>query len=216
MARKTRRDEQAQQTRAHILDTALRLFSERGYRGTSTRRIAREAGVSEGLIFHHFARKRDLLAGIGEARGVLAKQIFALLDTAREVPAQVVVPAIGSRFVEMVSADDVQSRLFRVMLAESHTDPELRGLFLETSGQVVVAIARYLDARVAAGELRADLPTTAAAQNLLGSMLWYFLTTAVEDPKARRAAVTTYSQQVVDVWLHGALAAHPAGGASTR
>lgn len=44
----------------HIADVALRLFGERGFDNSSTQLIAREAGVSEALIFKHFGSK-DLL-----------------------------------------------------------------------------------------------------------------------------------------------------------
>ena len=45
----------------HILESALKLFSKEGYEATSTRSIAQEAGVSEGLIFRHFQNKEGLL-----------------------------------------------------------------------------------------------------------------------------------------------------------
>lgn len=47
--------------RAKIADVALLLFIERGYHATSTRLIAHEAGVSEGLIFRHYTNKEGLL-----------------------------------------------------------------------------------------------------------------------------------------------------------
>lgn len=47
-----------------ILSTALRLFAERGYETTPTSLIAKEAGVSEGLVFRHFENKDGLLAAI--------------------------------------------------------------------------------------------------------------------------------------------------------
>jgi len=46
--------------RARIRDAALRLFAERGLDGTTIRDIAKEAGVSSGLIRHHFGSKDDL------------------------------------------------------------------------------------------------------------------------------------------------------------
>lgn len=48
--------------RARIRDAALRLFAERGVDGTTVRDIARAAGVSSGLIRHHFGSKEDLRA----------------------------------------------------------------------------------------------------------------------------------------------------------
>ena len=47
--------------RTKIAEAALWLFVERGYHATSTRLIAKEAGVSEGLIFRHYTNKERLL-----------------------------------------------------------------------------------------------------------------------------------------------------------
>jgi len=44
-----------------ILETALHLFAKEGYAATSTNKIAKAAGVSEGLIFRHFKNKNNLL-----------------------------------------------------------------------------------------------------------------------------------------------------------
>ena len=58
----------AAERRQAILDTALRIFSARSYRGVTTAEIAREAGVSEPVLYRHFASKRDLyLACVEEA-----------------------------------------------------------------------------------------------------------------------------------------------------
>lgn len=59
--RSTKRDRMDDLTaRARIRDAALRLFGESGYRGTSIRDVAREAGVSGGLVQHHFGTKEGL------------------------------------------------------------------------------------------------------------------------------------------------------------
>jgi hypothetical protein len=47
-----------------ILETALRLFADEGFDTTSTSKIAREAGVSEGLIFRHFLNKEGLMDAV--------------------------------------------------------------------------------------------------------------------------------------------------------
>lgn len=58
MARKTK--QQALETRRHILDVALRLFSQQGVSSTSLSAIAKEAGVTRGAIYWHFKNKSDL------------------------------------------------------------------------------------------------------------------------------------------------------------
>lgn len=48
----------------NILEAALELFAKEGFKGTSTSKIAKRAGVSEGLIFRHFKNKEGLLEAI--------------------------------------------------------------------------------------------------------------------------------------------------------
>jgi TetR/AcrR family transcriptional regulator len=50
--------------RLQILGVAVRLFSQRGFRGTTTKEIAHEAGVSEAMVFRHFANKEELYSAI--------------------------------------------------------------------------------------------------------------------------------------------------------
>ncbi len=51
-------------TRAAILDSAMRLFAEKGYAHTTTRNIATEAGLSVGLMYHYFSNKESLLQAV--------------------------------------------------------------------------------------------------------------------------------------------------------
>lgn len=53
----------SEQTRSLILDTAMRLFKERGYDKTTMRAIAAEAGVSVGNAYYHFDGKEHLIQG---------------------------------------------------------------------------------------------------------------------------------------------------------
>ncbi|MFY9577871.1 MAG: TetR/AcrR family transcriptional regulator [Gaiellaceae bacterium] len=58
----------AAERRQALVETALRVFSEGSYRGATTAEIARAAGVSEPILYRHFASKRDLyFACIDEA-----------------------------------------------------------------------------------------------------------------------------------------------------
>ena len=54
------------QKREQILSAAKTLFVEHGFEKTSTLQIAREAGVSEGILFHHFGSKRGVFEALVE------------------------------------------------------------------------------------------------------------------------------------------------------
>ena len=60
-----------------ILATALELFANDGYNATSTNKIARKAGVSEGLIFRHFENKKGLLNAIMEETNKKLGEVLA-------------------------------------------------------------------------------------------------------------------------------------------
>lgn len=76
-ARESRREE--------ILAAAIRCFALRGYEGTSTREIAREADAKQPLIFYHFGSKADLyLAAVLFQLDLLHEGLDAALDGATD------------------------------------------------------------------------------------------------------------------------------------
>jgi AcrR family transcriptional regulator len=52
---------QAERTRQQILETAQRLFTERGYDATSLQMIADEMGLTKAAVYYHFRAKNDIL-----------------------------------------------------------------------------------------------------------------------------------------------------------
>ena len=54
----------ADERRHQICQIAMKLFSERGFSGTTTKEIANSAGISEATVFKHFSNKDELYAAI--------------------------------------------------------------------------------------------------------------------------------------------------------
>jgi len=54
----------AAQRREQLLDTAVKLFSEKGYAGATTAELARAAGVTEPIIYRHFRSKKELFIAV--------------------------------------------------------------------------------------------------------------------------------------------------------
>ncbi|BDT94760.1 TetR/AcrR family transcriptional regulator [Nocardia sputorum] len=110
--------ERAKATREHILDTAARLFGERGIANTSTNRIAAEAGVSIGTVYRYFAD-----------RAVLVDELLErLLETVERRFTQRVfdlsgkpVPRIVTDILEVISEELVaNAKLVRALVAGVH------------------------------------------------------------------------------------------------
>lgn len=62
----TKKEEQYEMRKWQILDIALNHFIRYGFYGTSTRKIAEEAGISSGLMFHYFPNKLALYEALVE------------------------------------------------------------------------------------------------------------------------------------------------------
>jgi AcrR family transcriptional regulator len=70
--------------KAAIAGAAVRLFTERGFHGTPTSLIAREAGVSNGTLFHYFPTKEDLINfAYFEIKNRMAEEIGRGVDAER-------------------------------------------------------------------------------------------------------------------------------------
>lgn len=68
--------EQVKDKRAAILKAALKLFTERGFHGTSTAQISKEAGVATGTLFNYFPTKEDLINSLYfEVKGELSRSM---------------------------------------------------------------------------------------------------------------------------------------------
>src|SRR6185369_15672740 len=63
VVRKTQ-EERSERSRQQILDSALKLFSHRGYGATSVRDIAEDAGLSKGNVYHHFPDKETIFRAL--------------------------------------------------------------------------------------------------------------------------------------------------------
>lgn len=68
----------AQERRRKIIQAAVTLFSEKGFAGTTTKELARKAGISEALLFRHFPDKKKLYQAILTTK--MEEQIPALFD----------------------------------------------------------------------------------------------------------------------------------------
>ncbi|HEY5679071.1 MAG TPA: helix-turn-helix domain-containing protein [Pseudomonadales bacterium] len=130
--------------RERLLAAARELFAERGFEDTSTQQIAKTAGVSEGILFHHFGSKRGLLERIAEdfvAAGVQA----AMPDTPGQLSEEMVVRGA-------FDFADAHPALYRLLEQMSR---ELGGSSgASRSAVIVAAIEKSLRAGMAQGIVR--------------------------------------------------------------
>ncbi len=70
-----------EEKRLRVINAALKVFAASGYAAASTNEIAREAGISKGLLFHYFTSKKDLYLYLYEYTvGLLTETVERIVD----------------------------------------------------------------------------------------------------------------------------------------
>ncbi len=147
-----RRRAQREPAPARILSAALAAFAARGFDGATTREIAADAGVPQGLVAYHFASKQTLWeAAIDWVFRELAADLASTTEALRDVDAATRLRSVMKRFVRFSAA---RPELHRFMVHEgSHDGPRLRWLLdrhirplFEASTALIQAAAPHVDA----------------------------------------------------------------------
>ncbi len=129
---------------------ALRLFAERGWENTSIKEVASKAGVAQGLIYHYFENKTDLLRSVIES-GCLVPEVCRTLTPPYERPAQEVLLEVAQSLYRLFQEKEA---VFRLLMREAATHREAGEAWRAVVKHGVEHLSRYLEARISAGELR--------------------------------------------------------------
>jgi AcrR family transcriptional regulator len=188
-----RRAEQSRGTRSLLVAAARELFTERGYAGTSTEEIVRQAGLTRGALYHHFRDKRDLFRATFEA-------------VEQEVVEKVAVTALSE-------TDPWQQQIAALeAFLDSCLDPAVQQIVLVDAPSVLgLATWREIEAAYGLGLVRAGLelvmdaglierqPIEPLAHLIFGALTEAGLMIArAEDVKAARAEVGASVQRMFD------------------
>lgn len=161
------RRERGAVTKEVILDVAMRLFAQHGYDSTTTRMIARQAGVAEGTLYIYFPSKRHILLALLEQVGLPAlKDIFAGWQEASDVE------VLKSFFIDRIRFGRQYADLLRALLPQAMYDGQLAEQFLQEVILPAVTIVKdYLSRRMQDGAFR-QMEINSVARVLVGAF-WF-------------------------------------------
>lgn len=175
MSAATSRAEQADRRRVELIDVALKLFAERGFRGTTIADIATATGTAHGLVYHYFRSKDELLEAILDRYSFLP-QLRSLLAVAPDRPAAEVLTEVAIGFSRLL---DERPQLLRLVVTESQTNPVVATALAHVTEEGLLVLTEYLRARIATGELRVHDPTVPAR-----TLFWAIITKHLGPPGA--------------------------------
>jgi len=134
-------------TKTRILDAALELFYEQGYRGTTTRAIAENAGVNEVTLFRHFGSKeRIFFAAVDRETDIQMIAVDMDMECGDDLEGELV--EIGMFMLENMLE---RARLLKVLIAEVDNHPELYDHASRAPKTAISLLSRYIKAAKAKG-----------------------------------------------------------------
>ena len=183
--------------RQDILEAGLKLFSEKGYNGSTTAEIARAAGVAEGTIFRHFTTKKELLIAVLEP-----KVLEGLIQLDREHREDTPTEFFGCFLRNRLSLIKENDSLIRLMFAEAQYHIEVReALFKGILGQGISIIRPRFEKGVELGEFR-DLPFMPTIRSFMGMVMIYGLFGHVLQGLSPET-IEEAADHILDLFLHG-------------
>mgnify|MGYP000042570292 CR=1 FL=1 len=194
----TRQDLQSAR-RQRILESALELFARQGFDRTSTRQIARMAGLAEGTIFNYFRTKKDIL-------------MAAMAQTVDEYFVQDL-PTLGRADALEVLRENFRSRLalglaqperIRFILSEILLRPEMRHAYFEAVAlRLITHLEPLFQQRITEGYVR-PCNVRIVASAVVGAILAFLLVAALdEDRHLLPYSVEEISDELARLFLYG-------------
>jgi len=171
--------------RDQILDIALALFASKGYDRTSVREIARQAGLSQAGLLHHFSTKEDLFLEVLRQRD---DRVADPLERSRGHSVDRLI-----RAVDRNAGEPGLVRLFVAMSAESAQESsEARGFFAARYSQLLTDIADDVRRHQASGEIPQLLDADGVASLLVAAadglqVQWLLNPSGVDMPEQIRS-----------------------------
>jgi AcrR family transcriptional regulator len=191
-------------TRDRLLGATMKLVSEKGYLGATTREIAKEAGVSELTLFRHFGSKEKLFEGLLGQYTFLSR-IKELRPQLEEMSYEEALRLIATRFLLTLKE---QKSFIKIMYSEVNIYPgKIRRVYNDTIEDIRSTLADYFSLLQRKGVLR-KVSSETSARMFLSMLFAHFRTEeimrGVDMTKGGRMERAV--REIVDIFVHGTMA----------
>lgn len=157
-------------TRKKILEASLKLFSEKGFIGATTKEIAKEAGIAEITLFRHFPTKESLFEEV-ISRYSFLPALRDLLPEIRKLSYEDALATIARKFLDTLL---LRKDLIRIMQTEIHRYPEqMQKIYNSLIDEVIRTLASYFE-EMQGKEILSEFDTDMGARAFLGMFFSYF------------------------------------------
>ncbi len=160
----------AEKRTAQIVKVAMKLFSQKGFNGATTREIAEKAKISEATIFKHFARKEDLYSAIVDKQCNDRQGQSLLMKRVEGKEGKDVFREAALFLIQKHQKDTSFMKLLMFSALEGH---KLSRIFMKTRGvETLDFLAGHITRLVKEGKLK-KVDAHLSARAFLGMVLYY-------------------------------------------
>lgn len=196
ISKKKTKAEQALMRRNQIIDTALKLFAEKGFSNTTIKDISEAAGTSLGLMYHYFTGKDELLVAIFERHSFL-EPLRKMLTINRNKPVREVLYSLTCNFYDLLTS---KKELVNIVFNEMRINSSFNMTWAIIPGEGIKLISDFLSANIASGNLKPH-NTEVAARSMMYTVIMHFI--AQDVFPATGISTRQYFKQTVDIFLDG-------------
>ncbi len=189
-------------TKQQLLEATLKLISEKGYLGATTREISRQAGVTELTLFRHFGTKERLFEELLNSYTFLPrlKEILPALD---QLPYEDALTLLAMNFLETLKE---RRPMIKILLTEIHLYPEkIRNAYSAIVNESRATLGSYFTSLQKKGVMR-SVPAESAVRAFMGMLFNYFRTEVmIKENGISKKRMEQNVREFVDIFIHGTM-----------
>jgi AcrR family transcriptional regulator len=190
-------------TKEQLLKATLKLISEKGYLGATTREIALEAGVTELTLFRHFGSKERLFEELLKGYTFLP-MLKELLPELEGLSCEEALTLIATRF--LLSLKERKS-MVKIMYSEGTRYPvKTREVYNKFIDEMRTTLALYFESLQKRAIIRKNMSSDMAARVFLWILFSYFRSEEImRSAGMKKKALERDVQVIIDIFMHGTL-----------
>ena len=195
----------AEDRKLQILRVAVSLFSQKGFGGTTTKEIAHAAGVSEAMVFRHFATKQELYTAILDHKACSGDSMNPeqmVAEALKQKDDRAVFQQLALGALNHHECDPEFQRLLLHAALEGH---ELAEMFFEKFvRRVYELLGGYITERQRDGAM-VNIDPLVVVRSFIGMIIHHSLNNNLWDPKRRLLKISNQeaAKHFTDILLHG-------------
>ena len=167
--------------RKQLLASAAQCFARYGYRGTTTAKIAAEAGVSEPIIYRHFKTKQDLFIALIDKVG---DDVFQNWQEATQQACTPLEKLQVLLYRNPATADPETASVYQLLFHASTevSEPAIQQAIRDHYERYVRSLASVMSEAQAAGQIRGDVPAEWLAWQIIHAAVGFAMVRPLNIP----------------------------------